>query len=242
MHNTDDDVTFADWETWFTLRGLFMDSSQGAETAHRVLSARGVTLSDVGAVWEWVQAKRGLDSPESFFTSKILKPTDFVTLVSKVRRFKTDGEKPAQRNMERDQAVEERRLRDEWIAAHVQERRTVDWVMRKEMMLRSEVLAVLDRLAPHAVKDEWRHGVGSPWELPDEFQDCWRREDEAALIRKERGELFTAAAGRKVARRKAAGQPLPGATERRTDSNGQTTTALVTPEDIQPTDFGGINP
>lgn len=203
--------TFQDWEGWFTLRGLYLDSSTGAAAAYRSL-APAVTLDDMGVVWDWVQAKHGLDSPESYFMSQVSKPSAFKKLVGKVRMFQTEGVKPASRNQNPNRSDYEREMCDEWIAAVIQERRTVDWVMRAETMFRTEVIEVLKRLAPYALTEEMYEGPASPWDLPEDIKENWRREDEAELIKAERVELFAAAIERKRDRRVALGRPVPGET------------------------------
>ena len=221
--------TFEDWEQWFTLRGLYLDSSAGAASAFRSLGST-VTLPDLDVVWSWVQAKRGLDSTESYFMAQVNKPGAFLKLVAKVRMFQADGAKPAMRNMGRTpQQEHDDEVRDEFIAAHCQERRTVEWSMRREKLLRSEVIAILVQRCPYFVTAEMYEGPPSPWELPDTIVESWRREDESDIIHQERVALFTAAAARKEANRRAASQPMPGEKDR----NG----LPVTPEDICIADF-----
>jgi len=223
--------TFPDWERWFTLRGLYLDSDDGIHRAHQALAGQ-VSVEDLGVVWDWVQSKRGLDSPESYFLAQVAKGQAFLQLVAKVRMFQSDGAKPAMRNMAlTKQQVHDLRVRDEWIAVHCQERRTVEWVMRREKMMRSEVIAVLVRLCPYFVTEAMYEGPASPWELPDDIVENWRRHDEADVLRAEKVALFTAAATKKVDRRKAQGHPIPGQRNR--------TGKPVTPEDLTPAD---INP
>ncbi len=88
----------------------------------------------------------------------------------------------------------------------------MDWVMRKETMFRAEVIDAVKRLAPYALTEEMYEGPASPWDLPKDISENWRREDEAELIRAERVELFAAAIERKQARRVALGRPAPGET------------------------------
>ena len=199
--------TFASWEDWFTEKGLGV--------LNRPIVVRRIYdkfhehffLSEVDAIWSYLKAQK-LKDHKGFFMKLLTDatPEEVEDYIRKVKRFQ-ELQKLSGHNMDPAGIEHQLRVRDEFICAHMQERRTIEWMMAKERLTRTEVLEIWDRLRPGMDCPGIRREGPDDWQSVVEAPGSWRRPEESDSLRQERGEKFKAAHERKAERRRELGQP-----------------------------------
>jgi hypothetical protein len=196
--------TFLEWEDWFTEKGLgVVQSDRLVRGIYDRLHDR-FFLSELDQIWAYV-GRQKLKDKRSFFIKALEKPAeDIEVILRKVQRYE-ELRKLRGHNMDPASAERQIRLRDEFICDHIQERRTVEWMMTKEKMTRADVLEVWDRLRP---------GMDCPGinrEGPDDWRDVmdapqnWRNHDATKVLHDRGVEIAMEASKRKAAARHARG-------------------------------------